>query len=98
MSNVVNLDQDQQWLINCLSATLNTSQQVRSFAEASLSQASLQHGWLFLLFLFLYILCQMTSFCYKSFVLLNKCATFVHAINGIVYVVIIFVYFVAVLT
>ncbi|KAL2904940.1 Importin-9 [Bienertia sinuspersici] len=45
MSNMVNLDQDQQWLINCLSATLDTSQQVRSFAEASLNQASLQHGF-----------------------------------------------------
>ncbi|GAB4841854.1 hypothetical protein Ancab_039377 [Ancistrocladus abbreviatus] len=43
MANV--LDQDQQWLINCLNATLDTNQQVRSFAEASLSQASLQPGF-----------------------------------------------------
>ncbi|RVW45494.1 Importin-9 [Vitis vinifera] len=35
-------DQDQQWLLNCLTATLDTSQEVRSFAEASLNQASLQ--------------------------------------------------------
>lgn len=45
MANAVDLDQDQQWLINCLNATLDTNQQVRSFAEASLSQASLQHGF-----------------------------------------------------
>lgn len=38
-------DQDQQWLINCLSATLDTDHQIRSFAEASLSQASLQPGF-----------------------------------------------------
>ncbi|KAH9772089.1 Importin N-terminal domain-containing protein [Citrus sinensis] len=35
-------DQDQQWLLNCLSATLDPNQEVRSFAEASLNQASLQ--------------------------------------------------------
>jgi len=40
------VDQDQQWLIDCLNATLDTNQQVRSFAEASLNQASLQHGLL----------------------------------------------------
>ncbi|KAK2994344.1 hypothetical protein RJ640_017856 [Escallonia rubra] len=40
MDNTV--DQDQQWLINCLNSTLDTSQQVRSFAEAALLQASLQ--------------------------------------------------------
>lgn len=38
------VDQDQQWLINCLNATLDTNHQVRSFAEASLNQASLQPG------------------------------------------------------
>uniref|UniRef100_A0A803KVA8 Importin N-terminal domain-containing protein n=1 Tax=Chenopodium quinoa TaxID=63459 RepID=A0A803KVA8_CHEQI len=43
MANAINLDQDQQWLINCLNATLDTDHQVRSFAEASLTQASLQH-------------------------------------------------------
>ncbi|GMH26202.1 hypothetical protein Nepgr_028045 [Nepenthes gracilis] len=43
MANVV--DQDQQWLIDCLNATLNTNQQIRSFAEASLNQASLQPGF-----------------------------------------------------
>lgn len=37
-------DQDQQWLLNCLSATLDPNQEVRSFAEASLNQASLQPG------------------------------------------------------
>lgn len=42
MANVI--DQDQQWLINCLSATLDPNQEVRSFAEASLNQASLQPG------------------------------------------------------
>ncbi|PKI40398.1 hypothetical protein CRG98_039244 [Punica granatum] len=36
------VDQDQQWLLNCLSATLDPSHDVRSFAEASLHQASLQ--------------------------------------------------------
>ncbi|KAL8137791.1 hypothetical protein V2J09_003792 [Rumex salicifolius] len=35
-------DQDQQWLVQCLNATLDTNQQVRTFAEASLNQASLQ--------------------------------------------------------
>lgn len=38
-------DQDQQWLLNCLSATLDPNQEVRSFAEASLNQASLQPGF-----------------------------------------------------
>lgn len=42
MANVI--DQDQQWLLNCLSATLDPNQEVRSFAEASLNQASLQPG------------------------------------------------------
>ena len=42
MANVV--DQDQQWLLNCLSATLDPNHEVRSFAEASLNQASLQPG------------------------------------------------------
>lgn len=41
--NVV-LDEDQQWLLSCLSATLDPSHEVRSFAEASLNQASLQPG------------------------------------------------------
>ncbi|KAK9676119.1 hypothetical protein RND81_11G055700 [Saponaria officinalis] len=44
MANIV-VDQEQQWLVNCLNATLDTNQQVRSFAEASLHQASLQHGF-----------------------------------------------------
>ncbi|XP_074383477.1 uncharacterized protein LOC141725016 isoform X3 [Apium graveolens] len=39
------VDQDQQWLLNCLNATLDTNQQVRSFAETSLHQASLQPGF-----------------------------------------------------
>ncbi|KAK3015406.1 hypothetical protein RJ639_007478, partial [Escallonia herrerae] len=43
MDNTV--DQDQQWLINCLNSTLDTSQQVRSFAEAALLQAFLQPGF-----------------------------------------------------
>ncbi|KGN52025.1 importin-9 isoform X1 [Cucumis sativus] len=43
MANVI--DQDQQWLINCLSATLDPNHEVRSFAEASLNQASLQPGF-----------------------------------------------------
>ncbi|XVF03079.1 hypothetical protein REPUB_Repub04eG0229800 [Reevesia pubescens] len=41
MANVA-VDEDQRWLLNCLSATLNPNQEVRSFAEASLNQASLQ--------------------------------------------------------
>jgi hypothetical protein len=43
MDNAV--DQDQQWLLNYLSATLDTNHQVRSFAEASLNQASFQPGF-----------------------------------------------------
>ncbi|KDP29326.1 hypothetical protein JCGZ_18247 [Jatropha curcas] len=43
MANIV--DQDQQWLLNCLTATLDPNQEVRSFAEASLNQASLQPGF-----------------------------------------------------
>ncbi|KAK8940885.1 hypothetical protein KSP39_PZI010363 [Platanthera zijinensis] len=39
------VDQDQKWLIECLTATLDTSREVRSFAEASLQQASLQPGY-----------------------------------------------------
>ncbi|GMN38873.1 hypothetical protein TIFTF001_008116 [Ficus carica] len=46
MANLHGLsDQDQQWLLNCLSATLDPSHEVRSFAEASLNQASLQPGF-----------------------------------------------------
>ncbi|KAK4430148.1 Importin-9 [Sesamum alatum] len=36
------MDQDQQWLINCLNASLDPNHQVRTFAETSLQQASLQ--------------------------------------------------------
>ncbi|KAI3502659.1 hypothetical protein L1887_30874 [Cichorium endivia] len=43
MENII--DQDQQWLINSLNATLDTNQQARSFAEASLNQASVQPGF-----------------------------------------------------
>ncbi|XP_058114945.1 uncharacterized protein LOC131257969 isoform X2 [Magnolia sinica] len=43
MSNSV--DQDQRWLLDCLTATLDTNHDVRSFAEASLHQASLQPGF-----------------------------------------------------
>lgn len=39
------IDQDQQWLLNCLQSTLDTNHDVRSFAEASLHQASLQPGF-----------------------------------------------------
>jgi uncharacterized protein YhjY with autotransporter beta-barrel domain len=45
MANVI--DQDQQWLLNCLSATLDPNHEVRTFAEASLNQASLQPGFIF---------------------------------------------------
>lgn len=38
------IDQDQQWLLNCLAATLDPNHEVRSFSEASLHQASLQPG------------------------------------------------------
>ncbi|XWS69546.1 hypothetical protein CRYUN_Cryun04dG0187900 [Craigia yunnanensis] len=44
MANVA-VDEDQQWLLNCLSATLDPNQEVRSFAEAFLDQASLQPGF-----------------------------------------------------
>ncbi|KAI9085744.1 hypothetical protein K1719_032350 [Acacia pycnantha] len=46
MANVV--DQDQHWLLNCLSATLDPNHEVRCFAEASLNQASLQPGFVLL--------------------------------------------------
>ncbi|KAI3467172.1 hypothetical protein Pfo_023835 [Paulownia fortunei] len=39
------MDQDQQWLINCLNASLDPSHQIRTFAETSLKQASLQPGY-----------------------------------------------------
>uniref|UniRef100_A0A7N0ULB8 Importin N-terminal domain-containing protein n=1 Tax=Kalanchoe fedtschenkoi TaxID=63787 RepID=A0A7N0ULB8_KALFE len=39
------IDQDQQWLLNCLSASLDPKHEVRTFAEASLSQAELQPGF-----------------------------------------------------
>ncbi|XP_057962818.1 uncharacterized protein LOC131154215 [Malania oleifera] len=42
---MANIDQDQQWLLNCLNATLDTNREVRSFAEASLQQASRQSGF-----------------------------------------------------
>lgn len=38
------VDQDQQWLLGCLTASLDPNQNVRSFAETSLNQASLQPG------------------------------------------------------
>ncbi|KAE8657393.1 importin-9-like isoform X2 [Hibiscus syriacus] len=47
MANVA-VDEDQQWLINCLSATFDPNQEVRSFAEASLDQAALQPAALIL--------------------------------------------------
>ncbi|KAK1296420.1 hypothetical protein QJS10_CPB15g00937 [Acorus calamus] len=40
-----NVDRDKQWLIECLTATLDTNRDVRSFAEAALHQASLQPGF-----------------------------------------------------
>ncbi|KAL2234935.1 UNVERIFIED_CONTAM: Importin-9 [Sesamum indicum] len=39
------MDQDQQWLVNCLNASLDPNHQVRTFAETSLQQASLQPGY-----------------------------------------------------
>ncbi|XP_074274717.1 uncharacterized protein LOC141598823 [Silene latifolia] len=45
MMENIGVDQEQQWLVNCLNATLDTNQQIRSFAETSLHQASLQHGF-----------------------------------------------------
>lgn len=39
------MDEDQDWLINCLNATLDPNQQVRSFAETSLQQAIIQPGF-----------------------------------------------------
>ncbi|CAI0552699.1 unnamed protein product [Linum tenue] len=44
MTNLV-IDQDQQWLLNCLSATLDPNPELRNFAETSLNQASLQPGF-----------------------------------------------------
>ncbi|CAN1296180.1 Ipo9 [Linum perenne] len=39
------IDQDQQWLLSCLTATLDPNPEVRNFAETSLSHASLQPGF-----------------------------------------------------
>ncbi|KAM3269408.1 importin-9 [Capsicum chacoense] len=39
------MDEDQEWLVKCLNATLDPNQQVRSFAEASLHQAFLRPGF-----------------------------------------------------
>ncbi|XP_078159588.1 ARM repeat superfamily protein isoform X1 [Carex rostrata] len=39
------LDQDQKCLIDCLSATLDTNHDIRSFAEESLKQASIHPGY-----------------------------------------------------
>ncbi|THU58040.1 hypothetical protein C4D60_Mb03t09960 [Musa balbisiana] len=39
------VDRDQKWLLDCLSATLDTTRDIRSFAEASLQQASSQPGF-----------------------------------------------------
>ncbi|KAJ6322173.1 hypothetical protein OIU77_012113 [Salix suchowensis] len=39
------IDQDQEWLLNCLNATLDPNEEIRSLAEASLYQASLQPGF-----------------------------------------------------
>jgi len=38
------VDQDQQWLLSCLTATLDPNHEIRSFAETSLHQASHQSG------------------------------------------------------
>uniref|UniRef100_A0A453RBQ5 Importin N-terminal domain-containing protein n=1 Tax=Aegilops tauschii subsp. strangulata TaxID=200361 RepID=A0A453RBQ5_AEGTS len=38
-------DGDQRWLVDCLTATLDTAREVRAFAEESLCQASLQPGY-----------------------------------------------------
>ena len=35
---------DQRWLVECLTATLDTARDVRAFAEESLRQASLLPG------------------------------------------------------
>lgn len=43
MANLI--DQDQEWLLNCLNATLDPNQEIRSLAEVSLRQASLQPGF-----------------------------------------------------
>ncbi|XP_011077523.1 importin-9 isoform X2 [Sesamum indicum] len=42
---ILGMDQDQQWLVNCLNASLDPNHQVRTFAETSLQQASLQPGY-----------------------------------------------------
>jgi len=39
-------DGDQRWLVECLTATLDTARDVRAFAEESLRQASLLPGTL----------------------------------------------------
>ncbi|XP_061986940.1 uncharacterized protein LOC133705642 [Populus nigra] len=43
MANLI--DKDQEWLLNCLNATLDPNQEIRSLAEVSLRQASLQPGF-----------------------------------------------------
>ncbi|EPS68989.1 hypothetical protein M569_05779, partial [Genlisea aurea] len=39
------MDRDEAWLVHCLNASLDSDQQRRTFAEASLLQASLQPGY-----------------------------------------------------
>ncbi|CAH2033909.1 unnamed protein product [Thlaspi arvense] len=70
------VDQDQQWLLGCLTASLDPSQDVRSFAEASLTQASLQpahyagssslSGFPFV------IIVEFLTYCYLAAVLLKQ--------------------------
>lgn len=46
------MDEDQQWLLSCLNASLDPNHQVRTFAETSLQQASLQPGLIFAFFIY----------------------------------------------
>eukprot|EP01018_Ginkgo_biloba_P014674 Gb_41282 [translate_table: standard] len=45
MENLSGVDGDQLWLLNCLNATLDTNQDIRSSAEDSLKQASAHQGF-----------------------------------------------------
>ncbi|KAH9314647.1 hypothetical protein KI387_023274, partial [Taxus chinensis] len=44
MENISGVDGDQLWLLNCLNATFDINQDIRSSAEDSLKQASAHPG------------------------------------------------------
>ncbi|GJN29036.1 hypothetical protein PR202_gb17226 [Eleusine coracana subsp. coracana] len=65
-------DGDQRWLVDCLTATLDTSRDVRAFAEESLRQASLLPGYGAGLTKLLFPSCCSFTTCYLAAVLLKQ--------------------------